>query len=194
MVDHQEHFGRRFYKDLKTGYWISCDYPRIRAHRWVWINNHGNIPKGYHIHHRNENKSDNRIENLELIEKSRHYRHHYTEEKREKSRKWVDIIRPLTKEWHRSEEGRAWHKAHGILGWIKREPIKIICKICGKEAETKTYHQEFCSNKCKSKWRRDQGLDNIEKECLTCHVKFMNNKYSKQKYCTRKCSQNRELL
>ena len=71
MSTHQEHFGRKFYLDKSTGYWISTDYskqrPRVRAHQWVWINHYSIIPKGYHIHHRNDDKSDNRIENLRIL-------------------------------------------------------------------------------------------------------------------------------
>lgn len=190
MVIHQEHFGRKFYQDKKAGYWISVDFPRIRAHRWVWISVHGIIPKGYHIHHKNENKSDNRIENLELIEQGRHYRHHYTEEKRQFSRELVEKIRPLTKEWHRSEEGIAWHKYHAAKckfgNW---EPLKYTCQCCSKEyLSKKRSNSRFCSNNCKSKWRRDQGIDNVKIKCLNCGNEFEANKYAKRKYCSRKCS------
>lgn len=106
MIDHQIHFERKFYQDKKTGYWISTDHPRIRAHQWIWIKIHGVIPKGYHIHHKNENKSDNRIENLELIERSRHMSHHMSQpERKEKSRKNLEKIRFKASAWHKSEEG-----------------------------------------------------------------------------------------
>ena len=36
-------------------------------HRAVWIEANGEIPKGMHIHHINNNKSDNRLENLSLV-------------------------------------------------------------------------------------------------------------------------------
>ena len=39
-------------------------------HRAVWIEVNGEIPSGMQVHHRNGNKLDNRIENLELV--SRH--------------------------------------------------------------------------------------------------------------------------
>lgn len=187
MIAHQEHLGRKFYQDKKNGYWISTDYPRIRAHRWAWIKMHGNIPNGYHIHHKNEDKSDNRIENLELIEMSRHFRHHYTEEKREFSRKLMGNIRPLTKKWHASQEGRAWHKLHGIKTWKDRGCFKINCKQCSKEFETKTFHQQFCSASCKSKWRRRSAVDNEERICGKCGRSFSVNKYAPTKFCGRVC-------
>ena len=154
MVEHQEHFSRRFYKDHKTGYWISTDYPRIRAHRWVWINNFGVIPKKFHIHHKDINKSNNVIENLKLVSPKEHIRLHYTEERRQADAKWMDVIRPLTKAWHGSKEGLAWHKAHGILVWRERKSFVINCKQCGIEVITKTTHQKFCHQNCKAKYRR----------------------------------------
>ncbi len=191
MVDHQIHFERKFYQDKKTGYWISTDYPRIRAHRWVWVSTHGLIPKGYHIHHRNEDKSDNRIENLELIEKSRHMSHHYTDEKKEKARIWAAEIRPMTKAWHASEEGRAWHRLHAIKNnFGNSEFLKYVCQLCNKEYESrKKGVVKFCSNACKSKFRRMSGIDNITKKCENCMGEFKTSKYLKIKCCSQKCAQ-----
>jgi len=193
-MEYQEHFGRKFYKDSKTGYWISTDYPRIRAHRWVWNNIHGMIPKGYHIHHRNENKSDNHIGNLELIHGHRHLLLHMTEERKEKARKWAEKIRPLTKAWHSSEKGRTWHKLHGIEAWEKKKFIKKNCNLCRKEFSTKTYHQEFCSNRCKSKFRRDSGIDNVQINCEKCGILFSINKYYKQRFCSKSCAHKRKKI
>ena len=58
-------------------------------HRVVWTQHHGAIPKGMQIHHRNSNKLDNRIENLELVtrsqnaQKSDRMRKGYTLDKRD---------------------------------------------------------------------------------------------------------------
>ena len=47
---------------------------RVNGERWehrvVYAKHHGAIPKGMQIHHRNSNKLDNRIENLELVTRS----------------------------------------------------------------------------------------------------------------------------
>jgi hypothetical protein len=39
----------------------------VQEHRLVWEQKYGKIPKGGVIHHINENKKDNRIENLMLF-------------------------------------------------------------------------------------------------------------------------------
>ncbi len=191
----QEHFGRQFYQDKKMGYWISIDYPRIRAHRWVWINIHGKIPDGYHIHHKNEDKSDNRIENLELIEKSRHLSHHSSQpQNAQRARIWMDEIRPMTKEWHASEEGILWHRYHAkknnFGNW---EPKDYKCKVCNKTYKSKKLSgSDFCSNACKSRFRRSSGLDDVERKCLYCKKIFITNKYSKVKKCGRLCPEKRK--
>lgn len=189
MTIHRIYFGRKFYKDQSTGYWSSCNEPKIRAHRWVWLNIHGLIPKGYHIHHKNNNKSDNRIENLELIEASRHLAHHMTKERREYSKILVDKIRPLASEWHRSAEGKAWHRLHALkCKFGKWKPKKYTCKQCQTEYKSKKLARSlFCSNNCKSKWRRLAGFDNETRKCESCDNTFIINKYAKKQFCSRKC-------
>jgi len=46
-------------------------------HRLVWKKHNGDILKGYVIHHTNGNKTDNRIENLQMMNRSCHSNFHY---------------------------------------------------------------------------------------------------------------------
>lgn len=48
----------------------------LLAHRVVWEEHHGPIPEGYHVHHKNGDKRDNRIENLEVLSPQDHSEHH----------------------------------------------------------------------------------------------------------------------
>lgn len=50
---------------------------RLRMeHDLVWERVHGFIPAGFDVHHINHDKLDNRIENLELLDRLTHKRHH----------------------------------------------------------------------------------------------------------------------
>lgn len=50
-----------------------------RVNRLVWKTFVGDIPDGYDVHHKNHNPSDNRVENLELIECHKHSKMHLDE-------------------------------------------------------------------------------------------------------------------
>ena len=57
-----------------TGYYSLTTGARGLMHRYVWEKERGKIPEGWDIHHINEDRSDNRIENLECLPKPEHTR------------------------------------------------------------------------------------------------------------------------
>ncbi|MGD0510613.1 MAG: HNH endonuclease signature motif containing protein [Candidatus Micrarchaeaceae archaeon] len=187
-MEHQFFNEFKFYLDKQTGYWITTNCPKKRMHVVVWEFYKGKVPEGFHVHHKDNNKGNNDISNLGLLSEHEHLSLHMTEERRERVRKMAGDYRHLTKEWHASEEGRKWHKEHGILGWANRKPISLICVHCKKEFVTKSYHQLFCSNACKSAWRRYEGLDDVEAICVFCEKKFRKNKYAKVRTCSMSCA------
>jgi len=67
----QYHNGEK-YTLRPSGYYERTTFPRIGMHRAVWESVNGTIPESYDIHHINENKADNRIENLECLPKALH--------------------------------------------------------------------------------------------------------------------------
>jgi hypothetical protein len=73
---HRIYFGRKFYKNPQ-GYWVCCSCRKPWAHRWVWMIEVGEIPKGFDIHHKDGNKDNNDISNLELITRSEHQKKHW---------------------------------------------------------------------------------------------------------------------
>ncbi len=70
-------------KYLNFKVYMNGKYPAIfvngtskHVHRLVWEQHHGKIPKGYIIHHKDENKLNWNIDNLEMISRKEHIRKH----------------------------------------------------------------------------------------------------------------------
>lgn len=182
--------GKRFTKDDKTGYYLGTtkvNGKRQRLHRYVWEYYNGEIPKGYDIHHKDHNKDNNELDNLELISKSQHSRLHcqeLTEEQKQKRKEnFEKNARPKAIEWHKSQEAKEWHKKQYEISLALVKPRKLKCEYCGKEYEAMPRRNRFCSNKCKSAWRRKSGLDDIQRKCVKCNNLFVCNKYSLRKLC-----------
>lgn len=184
--------GYKFRKDKKTGYYLSSvaiNGKRKRLHIYVWERENGTIPKGYQIHHIDHNKDNNSIENLEMLTSKEHTQRHIeerTDEQREQAKEnVVKYAMPKAKEWHTSESGKEWHLSHYEKMKDKlHQKADFICECCGKSFTAEiTGKNRFCSNNCKSAYRRKSGVDNIEKECKFCGDKFVTNKYSKAIRC-----------
>lgn len=56
----------------------SVNGERILMHRYVWREHKGVIPKGFDIHHLDEDKTNNSVENLECLPKAEHSRKYST--------------------------------------------------------------------------------------------------------------------
>jgi hypothetical protein len=157
-----------------------------RLHQEIWEDHHGPIPQGYHVHHKDGNPLNNDIENLECQPYVEHLGNHLRENPREVS----EAARAAAAEWHRSEEGRAWHSELGKLAWENCGYVQKVCEHCGIEYEEPTTgaHSRFCSNACKSAWRRAKGIDDETRICAFCNQEFIVNKYSKKRFCSRSCA------
>ena len=170
----------------------------ITLHRAVWEHYRGTIPSGHHIHHRFENDYHTTdIERLECLPEFDHLSMHGVEQWEVKDRdKWLAhlaTIRPLAAAWHSTEEGLALHRANGKLVWEQFEPETKQCEHCGKDFQTASIGKQdrFCSNACKSSWRRKAGLDNETRQCLECGKTFVCNKYADTACCSRSCGRSR---
>lgn len=161
-----------------------------RLHQEIWKAANGPIPDGYHVHHADHDPLNNDLSNLVLIKGRDHLSHHANHPDRiEKSRQNVFRAQEAAKAWHASPEGLAWHSENGKRAWDNRRPIKHTCEYCGGEYESRLdgAGTRFCSNNCKSQWRRVAGLDNVERECAECGNPWMVNKYSNAQTCSRSC-------
>jgi len=184
---YQWYRGLKFTRDEKTGYYLNSTH-HIRMHRFVWLCEKGEIPEGYDIHHIDHDPGNNDISNLELVTKSQHRKLHYEEKTDEEKQAIIDNFnnnaRPKAIEWHKSEEGREWHKQHlqkmiAKGEWNKKE--EYVCEVCGKHyTRIKRNHTHcFCSGACEQKYRRQHHLNDIGLTCEICGKKFIADKYRK---------------
>lgn len=81
MCDNCVEWGGKRWHRYASGYYERTDKrlrPRTRRlHREVWAHHHGPIPPGHDVHHRDEDRGNNEICNLELLSHAQHKRHHY---------------------------------------------------------------------------------------------------------------------
>lgn len=170
-----------------------------RLHEDIWQHHNGPIPPGHHIHHRDGNALNNDPSNLVALTEAEHKAHHIDERLATgfySRAEWLEhlaSIRDLTKAWHASEEGRQWHVQNGHRSWAVREETEGTCAVasCRKPYRVKTISPvRFCSNACKSKWRRESGLDNITRVCeyRECGRDFQSNRYAKRRFCSKSCA------
>lgn len=159
-------------------------------HQDVWEFHHGPIPNGFHIHHKDGNTLNNAANNLECLAPKQHMaQHQWSAERRVAQSVVLDRLRPLTKEWHASPDGRAKHRQIGAMAYAAFVPEAKACKHCESVFTPRKIGNAdlFCSNACKSAFRRAAGIDNQTRICAHCGASFECNRYSKQKACSRAC-------
>ena len=189
--------GYKFRRDLKTGYYLSSNKTdagkRERLHVCVWRFFNGKVPKGYSVHHVDENKMHNDIENLSLMQKGEHSSLHGTKRWEMEPEKMLDNLMrnaiPASKAWHASEEGRKWHSEHASQIMQNLEKQEYVCKNCGNKFYTIPVGKEkkYCSNACRSAARRKSGVDAEMRICPVCGKEFYVDKYLSTKTCSRRC-------
>lgn len=196
---HQYFNGLMFTRDETTGYYLCSKKTdgnsRKRMHVYVWEYYNGKVPKGYEIHHADGDKSNNNISNLQCLAAETHRKYHadnISEEQIERLRNAQKKAILKAPDWHKSEEGKKWHKQHGKKTWANRTHNEYVCTYCGKRFETLNAYSlgsnTFCSNKCKSAYRRKSGVDNVMRKCELCGKEFEINKYAKKRFCSVQCS------
>jgi len=160
------------------------------AHRYVWETRRGPIPPKHHIHHKDGNTANNSISNLECVAPGQHAaRHPLSEEQKQRRLENLDAARGNAKIWHSSPEGREFHRMiapRARKSFISQERE---CDQCAKSFMTKKpdHSDRFCSNACKSAWRRAQGVDDANFVCKECGITFRRNRYAKPDFCSVAC-------
>jgi hypothetical protein len=178
-------------------YYLSDQYFRRGGkclHVVVWESANGPRPHGWHIHHKDDDKSNNQLSNLMGMTGKEHRLLHMKRPDRvERSRESIKTARLAASEWHGSEQGREWHSKHyqENIAPLKEVKNDLVCAECGGTYQISMIWSKnsiYCSNKCKSAARRKSGVDDIQRICAACQKPFMVNKYTKMKTCSHRCS------
>lgn len=131
-------------------------------HRDVWEHHHGPIPDGHHVHHIDEDPGNNNVDNLECLSIVGHRAAHadaIAEHLRSDGvKQHMANIRPAAAEWHRSDEGRAWHKNNAIASLAAARRAKeehppqvaFVCRWCGTEGVGGNNTRLFCGSGCQT--------------------------------------------
>lgn len=107
----------------------------VLEHRMIYFDHHGSIPPGFQIHHKNEIKTDNRIENLVAVSNSEHQLQHRIEGSEIKNQYGTFKVKPV--------EQRISTKS-------KNKLIPRRCKYCTQDFTGKRSDAIFCSSKCRN--------------------------------------------
>lgn len=119
-----EYKGRKYYRHPNSSlrhkrvyYWGRTKTGVIGLHRQIWIDRNGPIPKGFVIHHKDDNPLNNNIGNLECMAKSEHSRMHCS--RPEVVRLAIQNLKKARKGailWHASDEAKEWKKKRNSKG------------------------------------------------------------------------------
>lgn len=183
--------GYKFVRDDETGYY-RCNELRARLHRYVYEKFNGILPSNEDVHHIDGNKDNNNLSNLIALSRQDHAKLHgelLTDEQREKRREnLAENARPEASKWHGSEEGRKWHLQHYLsMKDALHAKVQRECSHCGDTFYARR-GQRYCSNACKSAYRRAKGYDNITLVCPICGETYETNKYLQSETCSRGCA------
>ena len=164
---------------------------RMFMHRYVWEYYNGKIPEGYEVHHKDFNRANNDINNLQLLTIAEHRKLHadmLTQEQREWKRNNMNtVVHEAAKAWHKSKEGHDWHVKHGKETGGHSKNYEHVCIVCGKRYTTRQKKSRFCSGSCQQKYRRATGIDKILKMCPICGKEYMTNKFRPSQTCSKSC-------
>lgn len=135
-----------------------------KLHRDIWAATYGKIPPNHHIHHKDNNHNNNDISNLLCIPAAEHYALHGAERaKQSVTAEEAARLRAISQkaaEWHRSEEGRLWHREHAktvlkkARAAINKEnwpELNKFCEVCGGAFTTREVQKRVCSRRCNNK-------------------------------------------
>jgi endogenous inhibitor of DNA gyrase (YacG/DUF329 family) len=142
----------------------------VYMHREVWEAANGPIPRGFHVHHKNHDQRDNRLENFELLSHSDHSRRH------------VDAnLGP--------SRARAVKNAHAAMARNRELRRKAVhkCVVCNGAYHSAAKHPAgFCSSRCLES-ARSNAFTGDNRLCEHCGTGYTATRRV-QRFCSKRCN------
>lgn len=151
----------------------------------VWLYHNGEIPQGHEIHHIDENKANNDIENLQALTKSEHKKLHAKKGMPVRTmQKGEFYCKTCEKKFIAIKTGKNYFCSKKCAYEFYK--ITKICEECGKEFKTSKFKSSrFCSIKCKVE-NNSRNHHEI-RICPVCGKEFSAKLSDKRVFCSRKC-------
>jgi hypothetical protein len=153
-----EHNGVRYYL-MRHGYYMNARGAYL--HRVVWAEANGVIPWRHQVHHKNKDRGDNRLENLECMHVTDHMRLHGREPKKKSNRsfgpaectecgKAFEKTRPTSLRCSRACTVKAGNRLRHVRLSEQRAKAREgkVCGCCGAPFVAKASNAKFCSVRC----------------------------------------------
>lgn len=157
-------------------------------HVAIWEYVHGReVPAGHDIHHVDEDPFNNAPDNLAARTRSQHQRLHMSSERLRNARQHLAANRDRAAEWHRSPEGRAWHREHAKRVAAHQKPSETMCIECGATFQAiNAKVAKYCCRSCETRHRAKHDRITVTAECVVCGQSFT---YSRQRVTSNKWRQ-----
>lgn len=201
LDENHQRFNGKIYKRINSPQKARKKYYRHcndLLHREVWKFFHGEIPRGYAIHHKDFNPDNNNIENLQLITFSEHQKIHSAQKMKDK------ICKSCGQ--HFMSKGSAFCSPSCYAKFFNAglaenaNYIVKICRHCGKEFVTPKKSPErakYCSRRCLMLARHErkrQALSDKTLICKNCGKEFPATEPHHKFFCSEKCWRHYQYL
>jgi hypothetical protein len=135
------------WKVYRSGYFTNSRLKHL--HRAKWEKLRGPIPTGHHIHHKDHDKLNNRISNLECISAGEHARRHM--------QGFVVTAEHQAKMQAGRRNNIVAYEAKRKASLAARPNIVVICQWCEKSFEARRTNRRTCSQYCRDQKRYYKG-------------------------------------
>lgn len=195
LDENHQRFNGRTYRKNKRGWYQST---RGTLHRAVWKFHHGEIPKGYDIHHVDFDKSNNDVSNLRMLTRLEHRRLHSVAHEiicevcgqpfNAVRAKYCPKCRAKSKPKRLDEFVKLMNAAGRRIKSISNR--LRTCEVCGKTFEYK--HNRTCSRECGAVLggRTNSGREKVERVitvCEFCGKEIRHRASNPQRFCSQAC-------